>query len=155
MKLYPDIIPEHPSHPKDEDFQVVEGDFGKVLVTHRSWHRGQSMARFDGVTSPKVLQHTLQKTPLVHIHDPYFIGMLAHSCDPNVMLDMDQQEMIALKDIGVGAILSMDYASTEDYLYATFKCGCRSPNCRGHVTGRRQRAPQTPEPFKQFFRPMF
>jgi hypothetical protein len=142
MSLYPAYIPPHPKHPSSFDFQVVTtGDIGKALITHRPWKRGEFMARFDGVTVPTVYQHTLQKTPSVHLLDTHFIGMLAHSCDPNIMLDMEQQEMWAIKDIAEGSTLSMDYASTEDELFVTFGCGCGSINCRGWITGRKQAAP--------------
>ena len=141
--LYPAYIPYHHLHPSQNEFSIVEtGEVGKALMTHREWGRGQFMARFDGVTVPRVQQHTLQKTDKVHLLDIHFIGMLAHSCDPNIMLDMDKQEMWALKDIQAGALLSMDYASTEDYLFATFDCGCGAANCRGHITGRKQSVPQ-------------
>ncbi|QSY98697.1 hypothetical protein J2J97_32005 (plasmid) [Rhizobium bangladeshense] len=142
MSLYPNYIPPHPKHPSSFDFQVVDaGEIGKALLTLRPWRRGDFMARFDGVTVPTVYQHTLQKTPSVHLLDVHFIGMLAHACDPNIMLDMEQQEMYALKDIAEGSILSMDYAATEDHLFQTFACGCGAPNCRGWITGRKQAVP--------------
>lgn len=141
--LYPDYIPHHSQHPSATCFEVVDkGEIGKALTSKVGWERGQFMARFDGVTVPTVFQHTLQKTPTVHILDKFFIGMLAHSCEPNVMLDMEQQEMWAVRDIHPGEVLSMDYASTEDHLFVTFQCGCGTKSCRGFVTGRKQRLPQ-------------
>eukprot|EP00274_Cyanoptyche_gloeocystis_P006375 CAMPEP_0196657196 /NCGR_PEP_ID=MMETSP1086-20130531/22499_1 /TAXON_ID=77921 /ORGANISM="Cyanoptyche gloeocystis , Strain SAG4.97" /LENGTH=189 /DNA_ID=CAMNT_0041990237 /DNA_START=58 /DNA_END=627 /DNA_ORIENTATION=- len=140
--LYPDYIPAHPDHPDASDFQVLDAsEKGKGLYSLRSFRRGSLMARFDGVTVPMVLQHSLQKSPGVHLHDPYFIGMLAHSCDPNVMLDMQAHEMWALKDITAGELLTMDYMSTEDQLFVTFDCSCGCPNCRRHITGRKQALP--------------
>ena len=140
--LYPSTIPWVPGHPNPADFQVRETeDKGKALTCLTLFHRGEKMARFDGWTSPVVMQHTLQKREGVHIYDPHFIGMLAHSCDPNVMLDMDTQEMWALKEIRPGDVLSMDYAATEDHLFKSFPCSCGSKNCRGFITGRKQMVP--------------
>lgn len=139
-KLYPEAIPPHPDHPHACDFSVVDqGHIGKALVTHRSWQQGDFMARFDGMTVPKVMLHTLQKTNSIHLWDPHFVGNLAHSCKPNVMLDMAEHEMWAVQDIEPGTVLSMDYASTEDHLFRTFDCECTALGCRGEVTGRKQR----------------
>lgn len=142
MNIYPaSLIPPHPQHPRSEEFSTrSDPHIGAALVSQVNWKRGAFMARFDGVTMPTVYLHTLQKRVGVHLYDPHFIGLLAHSCDPNVMLDMDTQEMYALKDIMPGDTLAMDYAATEDYLFRTFDCQCGAPNCRGHVTGRKQKA---------------
>jgi len=134
----PAIVP-HPLHPGEHRFgYIVSSAIGKALITTVDWDRGEVMARFDGLTSSKVVLHSLQVRPALHLIDPAFIDLLARSCDPNVMLDMQSFEMVALKNISANSILAMDYAHTEDYLYRTFDCACGSPNCRGHVTGRKQ-----------------
>jgi hypothetical protein len=91
-----------------------------------------------GITVPYVLQHTLQITPNLHLYDPHFSGLLLHSCDPLVLLDMNTLEIWALQDIEKGQALTMDYASTEDLLFRQFPCVCGSINCRSWVTGRKE-----------------
>lgn len=68
--------------------------------------------------------------------DSYFAGYLAHSCDPNVEVDMEHQYVHALKAIPAGSILNMDYEATEDELFQQFQCRCGSPDCRGLIRGR-------------------
>lgn len=68
--------------------------------------------------------------------DSYFAGYLAHSCDPNVEVDMKHQYVHALKAIPAGAILTMDYEATEDELFQQFQCRCGAPECRGLIRGR-------------------
>ena len=80
------------------------------------------MARFDGVTVGYLTQHTLQKSARLHLLDPYFAGLLAHACEPNVALDMDRQNLHALKAISPGEMLCIDYDATEDELFAPFCC---------------------------------
>ena len=54
-------------------------------------------------------QHSLQKSPRRHILDPHFAGLLAHACEPNVVLDMDRQNLHALRPIQLGDVLTIDY----------------------------------------------
>jgi SET domain-containing protein len=51
---------------------------------------------------------------------------------------MGRFELWAMKDILPGQALTMDYASTEDYLFKQFPCLCGAPNCRKWITGRRE-----------------
>ncbi len=137
MQIYPYEIEEPTGYPTRKDFFVsTEGDEkGFGLFTRRPFKKGDQMARFTGEVLDEVRLHTLQITPTKHLHDPHFVGYLLHSCDPNVALDMERLTMIALKDIGAGAALTMDYASTEDILYRQFPCLCQADNCRKWITG--------------------
>ena len=97
------------------------------------------MARFDGVTGGYLTQHSLQKTPRLHIVDLHFAGLLAHACAPNVVLGMTRQNLHALRAIRPGDMLTIDYEATEDELFAPFVCGCGSPDCRKFIVGGRAR----------------
>lgn len=44
------------------------------------------MCRVSGVLVGRPRLHTLQLLPNVHMYDPYFAGLLLHSCNPNVFL---------------------------------------------------------------------
>lgn len=79
--------------------------------------------------------HTLQILPDVHMYDPRFAGLLLHSCNPNVFLDMSELWLWSLARIDEGDCLTMDYASTEQKLYRQFACRCGSYNCHGWITG--------------------
>jgi hypothetical protein len=65
------------------------------------------------------------------------LSALNHSCDPNVILDMDRMLVIASRDIQTGDELSFFYPSTEWEMAAPFICLCGSPRCIHVVAGAR------------------
>ena len=65
-----------------------------------------------------------------------FVGYISHGCDPNCRLDMQRQELVALRDIAPDELLSIDYAETEDRLFINFSCSCGAEKCRDWIVGR-------------------
>ncbi len=127
------------NYPKKEEFTVNNcNTTGSGIYVKRNFKKGEIVARMAGITVPYILQHTLQISPFLHLYDPHFTGLLLHSCDPLVSLDMNTLEIWALQDIEKGAALTMDYAQTEDILFKQFPCACGTINCRGWVTGRKE-----------------
>ena len=124
--------------PLRDHFDVISvGSAGRGIRTKVGFLRGSAVARFTGQLMGGILQHTLQVSVTSHVYDPYFIGLLTHSCAPNCLLDMAGLELLALMDIAPDSILTIDYALTEDVLYRQFPCGCGAASCRGWITGRR------------------
>ena len=140
MYIYPHKLDSKGNYPLKTDFSVnrYEQEKGYGVYTLRQYERGNLVARFTGSTISEIIQHSLQLSSGQHILDSYFAGFLLHSCDPNIVLDMNDLTIWAIKDIEKGDALTMDYASTEDYLFKQFKCLCGSDNCRQWVTGRRE-----------------
>ncbi|CAA7625990.1 conserved hypothetical protein [Magnetospirillum sp. LM-5] len=138
--LYPPEFRVDPELPATTDFTVtsVDGRVGMGVRTNKAFTRGVRVAKFTGQLSSKILQHTLQVTPDMHLHDPWFVGLFTHSCAPNCVLDMQRLEIWALTDIGPGELLTIDYSMTEDVLHRQFACGCGSAHCRRWITGRRE-----------------
>ena len=137
--IYPYRLKGDKDYPSEEDFSVKKTQkTGNGIYVKREFKKGELVARMAGITVPYILQHTLQMTPSLHLYDPHFSGLLLHSCDPLVSLDMNKLEIWALKDIEKGEALTMDYAQTEDILYKQFPCVCGAINCRGWVTGRKE-----------------
>ncbi|MBI5166052.1 MAG: SET domain-containing protein-lysine N-methyltransferase [Magnetospirillum sp.] len=126
--------------PSSDTFTVttVDGKVGMGVRVKTRFERGSQVARFTGQLSNKILQHTLQVSPDTHLHDPWFVGLLTHSCSPNCVLDMQRLEIWALQDLEPGDLMTIDYAVTEDSLHRQFACGCGSPACRKWITGRRE-----------------
>lgn len=112
---------------------------GKRVLSRAHFQRGTVVERFSGALTYEVMQHTLQVSPFTHILDTTMVGFLSHSCSPNCLLDMVRLEVLALKDIRPGEILSCDYAVTEDKLFKQFPCSCGSADCRKWISGRRER----------------
>lgn len=137
--LYPAEMAHGDNLPRHSQFEIFSGgSMGRGIRAKVDFPRGTLVARFTGQLMSGVLQHTLQVSPTSHVHDPYFIGLLSHSCAPNSFLDMTQLEMLALTDIRAGNILTVDYALTEDVLHRQFPCDCGAGNCRHWITGRRE-----------------
>jgi hypothetical protein len=57
-----------------------------------------------------------------------------HSCEPNIALQ-GQIVFVAMRDIAAGEELTHDWATTDDADY-TMTCRCRTPRCRGTITGK-------------------
>lgn len=141
MLIYPELaLKEGQGFPLKNDLVVAEREPGKgrAVYTHRGHRRGEFVGRFTGPMVPYRTQHTLQVNPNLHVLDLHFIGYLAHSCAPNIFLDMQAFEVWALTDIAPESALTMDYASTEDELFKQFPCLCGAPNCRHWITGRKE-----------------
>jgi hypothetical protein len=67
-------------------------------------------------------------------NDPAEWGPQNHCCQPNTAYD--GLNVIALKQIGPGEELTLDYTSFLDENMEPFQCSCSAPNCRGLVTGK-------------------
>jgi hypothetical protein len=127
----------YPSSDRFEIIHTMDGR-GAGIRAVTPFPRGQFISRVSGHVISSRRLHTLQITPNAHLYDPYFCGLLLHSCNPNVSLDMKQFELWALRDISAGDLLTMDYASTEDVLMRQFRCHCGAPACRGWITGSKE-----------------
>lgn len=137
--IYPYDLRGDKDYPSEKDFTIKQNrETGSGIYVKRDFKKGELVARSAGIMVPYVLQHTLQMTPDLHLYDPHFLGLLLHSCDPLVSLDMNKLEIWALQDIKKGKALTMDYAQTEDILYRQFPCVCGSINCRHWITGRKE-----------------
>lgn len=122
----------------DPTLQVCDTDseYGLGVRTLTPRRQGDVIHRFTGVVTPELKQHTLQVSPGLHISETAIIGFLSHSCAPGCRLDMERSELVALRDIGAGDLLTIDYAATEDVLYRQFACRCGASACRRWITGR-------------------
>lgn len=108
---------------------------GLCVRSLRDCAAGAVLDRFTGDIGPHMSQHSLQVTHGAHIRGTRYIGYLSHGCDPNCRLDMARSELVSLRAIPAGEILTIDYAATEDQLHAQFACACGAPSCRLWITG--------------------
>lgn len=113
-----------------------DDEIGLCVRALRDCAPGCVIERFDGQIGPAVSQHSLQVRPGLHISGTRHIGFLSHGCDPNCRLDMERFELVALRPIRAGEMLTIDYAATEDRLHVQFACACGAPACRRWITGR-------------------
>lgn len=139
--LYPfaTLLTEH-GYPSARDYQVVQvrQGYGMGIRTRVAFDRRRCIARVSGHALSERRLHTLQVSSRIHLYDPWFAGLLSHSCNPNVFLDITYLELWSVQDIAAGTLLTMDYASTEDILFRQFACQCGELNCRGWITGMKE-----------------
>lgn len=123
--------------PSRVDFEIIYNASGlaAAIVALREFPQISRICRVSGHLVPYRHRYTRQLAPGIHVYDPHFSGLLRHSCDPNVFLDMSEMWLWALTDINKGDNLTMDYATTEDKLLRQFACQCGSPECRGWICG--------------------
>ncbi|WP_214512438.1 lysine methyltransferase [Pseudomonas brassicacearum] len=124
-------------YPSVRDFEVHQTTDGRGhgIIARKPFAPMTRMCRVSGLLVNRRRLHTLQILPDVHMYDPRFAGLLLHSCNPNVFLDMSELWLWSLARIDEGDSLTMDYASTEQKLYRQFACRCGSYNCHGWITG--------------------
>ena len=118
----------------------TDGPYGMGVRTLVARDVGEISDRFTGQVGQEIKQHSLQVTGLLHICDTTYIGFLSHSCDPNSRLDMSRFELVTLRAVPAGELLTIDYAATEDRLYRQFECHCGAVACRRGIVGRAEGA---------------
>lgn len=84
--------------------------------------------------------------------DEYAIN---HSCDSNTWM-LDAYTLSARKNIKEGDELTIDYALFlfDEAHISNWICNCRSPLCRGRITGKDWKIPQLQERYKGHFSPL-
>ena len=117
------------------DFEIlISSKIGKHVVSKRNFKKGELVFIFSGQLLNKITLRSLKITDNLHIHDPYFMGYIAHSCDPNCSVEIDTLSFYCRKDISSGDIVTMDYKETESTLFRSFNCSCGSKNCKGQIS---------------------
>ncbi len=139
-RFYPEQLPAFEFEPTRDRFNIVAlgENVGEAVVCLREFAAGEVVFACTGFFSSSVTLFSLQITPTLHLHDPYFYGKLMHSCDPNVRVDVTTRQFIATRAIRAGEPVTLDYAASEDYLFRNFPCRCGAAQCRGIVAGRKQ-----------------
>ncbi len=103
---------------------------------------------------PNFTQQVLQ------IEDQFFLYSLEmepsdcfnHSCEPNVGMT-GQIGLIAMRDIQPDEEVCLDYAMCDGTSYDEFDCSCKSPHCRGRVTGDDWKRPELWGRYDGYFSP--
>lgn len=137
--LYPfkALLTEH-GYPSTRDYQVMrdKDGAGNAIQTRIAFDSRLCIAKVSGHALNERRQHTLQVSPRIHLYDPWFAGLLRHSCNPNAFLDTTYLELWSVQPIPAGTLLTVDYAVTEVALFRQFPCQCGELNCRGWIAGR-------------------
>ena len=135
-RFYPAKHMPFTNEPLRNQIKIVRtGDKGEGLVARIRFESGHVVFAFTGDVIAHQTLFTLQIERGRYIHDPYVMGKVLHSCEPNMRCDMRTFTFYALRDIEKNEYLTMDYETTEEMLYRQFHCCCGSPSCRGIIRG--------------------
>ena len=134
-RFYPESLPQFMLEPQESHFaiQQIGHEVGEGVVACVPFVKGQVLFGFTGFLINEITQYSLKISDGLHLHDPFFMGKVLHSCDPNTHCDMNERVFIALRDIQPGDIVTMDYMQTESELFKSFPCRCGAACCRGWV----------------------
>ena len=135
-RFYPSTIRPFSNEPSRNKFRIVrEGEKGEGVIALAPFKKGRIVFSFTGEELKYQTLFTLQIERGRYLHDPYVMGKVLHSCEPNMRCDMRRLTFTALRDIRPDEYLTMDYETTEETLFRQFHCSCGSPGCRGLIRG--------------------
>lgn len=89
-----------------------------------------------GTVVPGPDRHFLQLGGATHARiEPEVLQLLNHSCDPNLVLDVDRLTLTALRPSERGEELTLFYPATEWEMAEPFACRCGTARCVGWIAG--------------------
>ena len=109
----------------------------RSLITKQTYKKGELICE---IPTEKVIDKANRYTVQIGRDRHTEVGKLSalnHSCHPNVILDTENLQMVACRDIDQGEELSFFYPSTEWEMDAPFICLCGASNCIHVVAGAR------------------
>lgn len=108
---------------------------GKSLVTTTPIKKGDVLHKITNFHQINSATYTsVQISQEINIEELY-LAHLNHSCDPNVILDTNNLEIRALKDIQSNEELTFFYPSTEWNMSTPFACKCGASQCLRIIAG--------------------
>ncbi|KAJ3345809.1 hypothetical protein HDU83_003700 [Entophlyctis luteolus] len=116
------------------NMRVVKGESGEYtskLVSTVSLKPGQVFASAHAMAPVAAKRYsTVQTGADCHAELNSDLLYMNHSCDPNVVLDVEHKIVAAAKDIRPGDAITFFYPSTEWEMDQPFECWCGAPNVR-------------------------
>ncbi|MDW6005405.1 SET domain-containing protein-lysine N-methyltransferase [Vibrio mangrovi] len=139
VRIYPEYISKINGEANKNTFSVMNHEqFGYCIIANIHFQAGQKIAQLPRLkifTEPDL--HTVQSGSNQHIYDPWFAGLISHSCRPNIYFEQSELAFYAVEPIAPGNIITQDYEQTEDILFREFDCCCGHFECRGKIRGKK------------------
>ena len=101
--------------------------------------------------------YQVQHSPVL-LYGPIDINQISdgeffnHSCSPNSGF-LTTIHLVAMRDIMPGEEVTFDYAMCMTNDFGNMKCDCRSPNCRGYITGDDWKIDSLQRSYQGYFQP--
>lgn len=121
---------------EDLEVHVWKGQSGVYAV--REFEPGDHVMEVSGNVGPEPTRYSIQVSADRHIHPegpdaPW--KFLNHSCRPNLALDPESRQFVALELIPAGEQLTFNYLTTEWEMAEAFDCACGHENCFRVIAG--------------------
>lgn len=135
--------------PKLFEVQQKSSDYRITIITE-AVAEGTVLSHFDYENErdfPDI--YSIQVSATTHAQFvPEFLKYINHSCSPNVFFDVEQKQLIALRDLQAGEELGFFYPSTEWHMDAPFDCHCESNECVGRIGGASLLTPEQKDKYR-------
>jgi D-alanine-D-alanine ligase len=125
-------------------FFAKRNQYGVALASRRVFRTGEVVCGFDwGKMHGEPTVHSIQAGEGRHAEPrPFLLRYINHSCEPNVVFDIEEMVVRAVREVRPGDELTFFYPSTEWRMTQPFQCGCGTEQCVGWVTGAADLAPE-------------
>lgn len=128
----------------ENQYQLIRKEGGFGLAALKAFQAGQVISELYWAgrqSSPS--RWTVQCGGEEHAEPmPFDLRYVNHSCQPNVLFDVDAGLVRALNSINPDEELSFFYPSTEWDMREPVECHCGTPACLGLVTGASKITPE-------------
>ena len=116
---------------------------------------GRVVFYLSGRIVPLPTKYTIQLDANRHVlAEDELWQFMNHGCEPNVRIDVNTRQMIAIRDIALGEELTFNYNTTEWHMASPFECGCGAENCTGRIRGFRYLRPSQREALRPWLSPV-
>ncbi|MGE3246456.1 MAG: SET domain-containing protein-lysine N-methyltransferase [Beijerinckiaceae bacterium] len=116
--------------------KVEVGAYGNIVRAAMPIQAGETIFYLSGDIVSVPTKYTIQLDAQRHVlNEDSDWDLMNHACEPNVRIDVQSREMVAVRDIEPGEELNFNYNTTEWSMTSPFACGCGSPKCAGEIRG--------------------
>ncbi|KAG0226182.1 hypothetical protein B0O80DRAFT_437336 [Mortierella sp. GBAus27b] len=124
-----------PTHPGLFEVVYAEGDYNSKLIASKAYAKGDIICKVEGVTSGTKTYTSVQVGKDAHIELNSDLVYMNHSCDPTVILNMDDRIVVAAADLKEGDNMTFFYPCSEWEMTQPFPCWCGAKQCVKNIRG--------------------
>jgi hypothetical protein len=122
--------------------KLDHGPFGELIRAVKPIRAGEVIFYLSGEILDHPTKYTIQLDEHRHVVTANGLWKsMNHACEPNVRIDVNTREMIAIHDLRPGDELTFNYNTTEWDMASPFACGCGAPTCAGTIRGFKHLSP--------------
>ena len=116
----------------------LDADGRRRVIAIASVASGEIIIPVIGELRPTPSRYSIQIGEDAHLDDLGIVESTNHSCEPSAFIDFTDPERLSLRavrDLPVGAEVTIHYCATEENMTSPFQCDCGAAACYGRVRG--------------------